>query len=112
MFMYFHVYIHTDKVSKPTISCQMNDGSSSDTPELQATLMCSADSRRPQSLMKFEWISNGNVQPGPKLTIPLRDKQDDEVYSCRVSNPLTQETANFIAKDCYPGKSSLGYQLY
>uniref|UniRef100_A0A3Q3M5T2 CD58 molecule n=1 Tax=Mastacembelus armatus TaxID=205130 RepID=A0A3Q3M5T2_9TELE len=93
-----------DRVPKPTISCETHNGSSSNTDGAQATLMCSVESKEPQSLMKFEWISRGNVQPGPELTIHLKDKHDDEEYSCRVSNPLTLETSTFIAKDCYPGK--------
>ncbi|CAK6953972.1 CD48 antigen-like [Scomber scombrus] len=82
-----------DKVAKPTISCQMINVT-------QATLMCSAKSSLPQSLMKIEWSSHGIVRPGPNLTISLGD--DDEVYSCDVSNPLTKDTATFTAMDCYP----------
>ncbi|XP_026152155.1 serine-aspartate repeat-containing protein F isoform X6 [Mastacembelus armatus] len=95
-----------DRVPKPTISCETHNGSSSNTDGAQATLMCSVESKEPQSLMKFEWISRGNVQPGPELTIHLKDKHDDEEYSCRVSNPLTLETSTFIAKDCYPDETS------
>ncbi|XP_038570813.1 uncharacterized protein LOC119900125 isoform X4 [Micropterus salmoides] len=78
----------------------MEDGSSS------ATLVCSAEFRQPQSLMKLEWDSHGHVQPGPNFTISLGDKHDDEIYTCRVSNPLSNETATYTAKDCYPDKSS------
>ncbi|XP_037646546.1 hepatocyte cell adhesion molecule-like isoform X4 [Sebastes umbrosus] len=92
-----------DEVAKPTISCEMNNGSSS---KSSAQLECSSESRRPQSLTKFEWSTRGNVKPGPKLTISLGDERDDEVYSCIVSNPLSNETATFTAKDCYPEKSS------
>ncbi|XP_038576573.1 uncharacterized protein LOC119904172 isoform X5 [Micropterus salmoides] len=74
----------------------MEDGSSS------ATLVCSAEFRQPQSLMKLEWDSHGHVQPGPNFTISLGDKHDDEIYTCRVSNPLSNETATYTAKDCYP----------
>ncbi|XP_044073446.1 protein starmaker-like [Siniperca chuatsi] len=93
-----------DKVAKPNISCEMNDGSSSN---ISGKLLCSAEPRTPQSLMKFEWISHGNVQLGPELIISLGNKHDDEVYSCRVSNHLSSETAIFMAKDCYPDKSSV-----
>ncbi|XP_035533166.1 uncharacterized protein LOC118339567, partial [Morone saxatilis] len=90
-----------DKVANPTISCKMNNGSI-----ISGTLMCSAEPRHPPSLMKFEWSSSGDVQPGPQLTINLGEKLDDEVYTCSVSNPLSKETATFTAKDCYPDKSS------
>uniref|UniRef100_A0A671WBE5 Ig-like domain-containing protein n=1 Tax=Sparus aurata TaxID=8175 RepID=A0A671WBE5_SPAAU len=93
-----------DRVAKPTISCEMNDGGGFNK---SGMLLCSAEPRQPQSLMRFEWQSNGNVQPGTKLTISLGDEYDDEVYSCRVSNPLSEETATFTAKDCYPENSSV-----
>ncbi|XP_073329208.1 uncharacterized protein [Pagrus major] len=93
-----------DKVAKPTISCEMNDGGGSNK---SGTLLCSVEPRQPQSSMWFEWQSHGNVQPGPQLTISLGDKYDDEVYSCRVSNPLSEETATFTAKDCYPENNSV-----
>uniref|UniRef100_A0A3Q1IAH8 Ig-like domain-containing protein n=1 Tax=Anabas testudineus TaxID=64144 RepID=A0A3Q1IAH8_ANATE len=92
-----------DKVPKPTISCQRDNDSSSTTHGNQATLSCSAESRQPQYL-QYEWISHGTVQPGQKLTITLND--DNEEYSCRVSNPLTSETTKFTAKDCNSDKSS------
>ncbi|XP_076603881.1 uncharacterized protein LOC143330967 isoform X2 [Chaetodon auriga] len=85
-----------ENVAKPTISCKMNDDGES------GTLACSAEPRQPQSLMKFEWSSHGNVLPGPQLIIPLGQKHDDEEYSCHVSNPLSNETATFTAKHCYP----------
>ncbi|XP_026231623.1 surface protein-like [Anabas testudineus] len=92
-----------DKVPKPTISCQRDNDSSSTTHGNQATLSCSAESRQPQYL-QYEWISHGTVQPGQKLTITLND--DNEEYSCRVSNPLTSETTKFTAKDCNSDESS------
>ncbi|XP_040912613.1 lymphocyte function-associated antigen 3 isoform X1 [Toxotes jaculatrix] len=92
-----------DKVTNPTISCDMTDGKS-DEHGTKATLMCSANPTRPQSLMKLEWV--GNVQSGPNLTITLEGEDDDKKYTCRVSNPLTSATATFIAKDCYSGGSS------
>eukprot|EP00064_Thunnus_orientalis_P003365 superscaffoldBa00000271_g3374 len=86
----------------------MIDGSGSDKLGIQATLMCSAEPSHPQSLMKLEWSSRPGqpVQPGPNITISLGDGYDDEEYSCSVSNPLSKERATFIAKDCYPDKSS------
>ncbi|XP_074514249.1 lymphocyte function-associated antigen 3-like [Sebastes fasciatus] len=99
----FHKLEVIDTVAEPTISCKMNDGSSSNS---SAELECSSESIRPQPLTKFKWSTRGNVQPGPKLTISLGDERDDEVYSCSVSNPLSNKTATFTAKDCYPDKSS------
>lgn len=75
-------------------------------------LVCSAELKQPQLRMEFEWISQGNVHHGPRLTVFLGDKFDVEEYSCRVSNPLSSETATFIAKDCYAGKILLKYQLH
>uniref|UniRef100_UPI0037E8A9D6 nucleolar and coiled-body phosphoprotein 1-like isoform X2 n=1 Tax=Semicossyphus pulcher TaxID=241346 RepID=UPI0037E8A9D6 len=90
-----------DKVAMPTISCEMNDASG-----IQATLVCSAEPRPPQSPLKFEWRSRGKPHPRPNYTISLGDKHDEEVYSCSVSNPLSNETATFTAKECYPDSSS------
>nr|XP_046259814.1 dentin sialophosphoprotein-like isoform X8 [Scatophagus argus] len=92
-----------DKVAKPTISCHMNNGTSS---HISGTLLCAAEPRRPQNLMKFEWSSKGKVQPGPQLVISLGGEYDDEVHICRVSNPLSTETATFTSKDCYPAVKS------
>jgi len=97
--------VHVDKVPEPTITCEMNKGSSSDESGNQATLTCSAELRQSPSLTKFEWSSNGNVQSGRNLTISPGDEHDNEVYSCTVSNPLTKESAVFTAKECYPGKT-------
>ncbi|KAK2839876.1 hypothetical protein Q5P01_013616 [Channa striata] len=93
-----------DKVTKPTITCEMSNSSTSNTDGNQATLNCFAESRQPPPL-KFEWISNGETVPGPKLEITLGRAYDNEEYKCVVSNPLTNETATFTAKDCYPDKS-------
>ncbi|XP_036966454.1 dentin sialophosphoprotein-like isoform X3 [Acanthopagrus latus] len=93
-----------DRVAKPNISCEMNDGSGSNK---SGTLLCSAEPRQPRSLMKFEWRSRGKVQPGTNLTISLGDEYDDEEYSCRVQNPLSEETTSFIAKHCYPENNSV-----
>ncbi|XP_056245278.1 fibrous sheath CABYR-binding protein-like isoform X2 [Seriola aureovittata] len=90
------------KVPKPTVSCDMNNGSLN-TDGTQATLTCSAD---PQSLMSYEWDSQGIKLPGPKLTISLGDEHDDKMYTCTVRNRLTIETTTFTAKDCYSEESS------
>ncbi|XP_061749299.1 SLAM family member 9-like isoform X3 [Nerophis ophidion] len=87
-----------DKVSKPNISCEMSDTK-------QATLVCSTESKHPH-LLKLKWSSPGKEQTGPNLTITVRNEDDDQVYRCDVSNPLTNETASFTAKDCFPGKRS------
>ncbi|XP_061749318.1 SLAM family member 5-like isoform X8 [Nerophis ophidion] len=83
-----------DKVSKPNISCEMSDTK-------QATLVCSTESKHPH-LLKLKWSSPGKEQTGPNLTITVRNEDDDQVYRCDVSNPLTNETASFTAKDCFP----------
>ncbi|XP_027132624.1 lymphocyte function-associated antigen 3 isoform X3 [Larimichthys crocea] len=94
-----------DTVPKPTISCKMNNDSSS---KKSGTLECSADYKHSQtrSLLKFEWGSHGNVQPGPQLTISLGHEHDGHEYICNVSNPKSSETTTFTAKDCYPDESS------
>ncbi|XP_069010065.1 nucleolar protein dao-5-like isoform X2 [Embiotoca jacksoni] len=92
-----------DKVATPTISCEMNNDESGN----QATLTCSAEPSRPQSSMKFEWRSHGNVKPGQNLTISLGKEHDDELHNCTVSNRLTKDSAAFTAKDCYTGQSSI-----
>ncbi|KAK2839875.1 hypothetical protein Q5P01_013615 [Channa striata] len=95
-----------DKVTKPTVSCKMSNSGTSNTDGNQAMLNCFAESRQPPPL-KFEYlISNGETVPGPKLEITLGGAYDNEEYKCVVSNPLTNETATFTAKDCYPDKSS------
>uniref|UniRef100_A0A1A8JG59 CD48 molecule n=1 Tax=Nothobranchius kuhntae TaxID=321403 RepID=A0A1A8JG59_NOTKU len=66
--------------------------------------MCSAESKQSQSLLEFEWSSDGNKQVGQKLIIPLGDVHDKQVYNCTVSNPLTTESATFTAKECYSDK--------
>ncbi|KAM9710308.1 lymphocyte function-associated antigen 3-like [Menidia menidia] len=95
-----------DRVPKPIITCEMNRGSSSDGSEHQASLTCSAEERQSQSLLKFEWSSNGNVQSGRNLTISLGNEHDKVVYTCNVSNPLTTESAEFTAEECYPDEGS------
>lgn len=104
---YFELEV-IDRVAKPNISCKMNNGSSSsDRSGNEATLMCSADSSKPQSL-KFEWSQHGKTNPGPILKILLGKYYDDEVYSCTVSNRLSNEIATFTAKDCYLVNRSAG----
>nr|XP_043880731.1 myb-like protein X isoform X9 [Solea senegalensis] len=89
-----------DRVAKPTISCNMSNGSSN-THGTQATLTCSAEPTHPRSILKYEWQSRGNVLPGPKLTINLEDEDADQIHTCVVSNPLTNEKATFTSKSCY-----------
>ncbi|XP_061922394.1 SLAM family member 9-like isoform X1 [Entelurus aequoreus] len=93
-----------DKVSKPNISCEMSDTK-------QATLVCSTESKHPH-LLKFKWSSPGKEQTGPNLKITVRNEDDDQVYRCDVSNPLTNETASFTAKDCFLGKRSDGQLIF
>ncbi|KAF3694785.1 CD48 antigen BCM1 surface antigen BLAST-1 MRC OX-45 surface antigen SLAM family member 2 [Channa argus] len=100
-----------DNVAKPTISCQMNESSSSNTHGNEATLNCFVESRQPLSLLKFEWIIDGNIQPGPKLAITLGGAHDNEEYKCRVSNPLSSEMATFTTKDCYADKPNVAVIL-
>lgn len=97
-----------DRVAKPTVSCDMNNGNSSIKSGNHATLRCSAEARLSPSLMKFEWNSHGKTQLGENLIIPLGDGHDDEVYDCTVSNPLTKESTTFTAKECYPDGGSAG----
>lgn len=98
-FLYLCMYI--DRVTKPTITCNMSDGSSSDKSRSEATLKCSA--KTSQSL-NYEWSQPGKIQPGQILMISLGTEHDDKVYSCTASNQLSKEIATFTAKDCYPGK--------
>ncbi|TWW80910.1 hypothetical protein D4764_01G0007250 [Takifugu flavidus] len=93
-YSYYYTLQVIDKVAKPTITCETNSSKSSNIPGL---LTCSA----PQSDIEYEWFFYGNTQPGPQLRIFLDNKHDERVYSCRVSNPLSNETAEFTAKDCY-----------
>ncbi|XP_056284429.1 uncharacterized protein LOC130202719 isoform X2 [Pseudoliparis swirei] len=99
----FHKLEVIDLVPKPTISCEVIDGGSSN---VSGELLCSAEPRRPQAVVTFEWRTRGDVRPGPRLHISLGDAYDDEVYRCNVSNLLSSEEATFPAKDCYPDESS------
>ncbi|XP_019207980.1 protein IWS1 homolog [Oreochromis niloticus] len=94
-----------DRVTKPTITCNMSDGSSSDKSGSEATLMCFAD---PSQSLNYEWSQPGKIQPGQILTIPLGTEHDDKVYNCTASNRLSKEIATFTAKDCYPVGASAG----
>lgn len=102
---FFTLCLISDKVAKPTISCTISNADISDKSRGQANLTCSTSS----SLVKFKWSYNANVNLGPQLVITLGDEHDDLMYNCTVSNPLTQESAMFIAKECYPGKTSALY---
>ncbi|XP_075870672.1 SLAM family member 5-like [Nelusetta ayraudi] len=83
-----------EKVVKPAITCEINNSSSN----LSAVLLCSVG--QPRSPLMFEWSSDRNVQSGETLTIFLGGELDERQYTCRVSNPVSQETATFTAKDC------------
>ncbi|XP_076025968.1 uncharacterized protein LOC143015783 isoform X4 [Genypterus blacodes] len=101
-----HKVVVLDEVSKPTISCAMMDVSHSNRSKPNATLLCSFDLGRRPSVMKFEWESHGATKARPELNISLAGRQDESVYTCRVSNPLSTKTATFTAKDCYQDESS------
>ncbi|XP_056880786.1 uncharacterized protein LOC130521174 isoform X2 [Takifugu flavidus] len=98
-YFYYYTLQVIDKVAKPTITCETNSSKSSN---LSGLLTCSA----PQPDIEYEWFFYGNTQPGPQLRIFLDNKHDERVYSCRVSNPLSNETAEFTAKDCYSGRDN------
>lgn len=93
------LYFHTEKVAKPTITCQMIPGSNS-----SAVLQCIEDLNQPPSPLQFIWISGEKVQPGTRLTISLGGKLDEHQYTCQVSNFLSQENATFTAKHCNEGR--------
>ncbi|XP_041858423.1 nucleolar protein dao-5-like isoform X4 [Melanotaenia boesemani] len=95
-----------DKVAKPNVTCEMHKDGGSDESGKHATLTCSVESRQFQSLMTFEWSSNGNVQRGQNLTISVGDGHDSEEHTCTVSNPLTRASTVFTAKECNPVKEN------
>lgn len=88
-----------DKVTKPTIRCETN---ATDSSNISGLLTCSVA----QPDVGYEWLFDGNTQPGQQLGIFLGSKRDARVYSCRVSNPLSNETAEFAAQDCFSGRIS------
>ncbi|XP_027878241.1 uncharacterized protein LOC114147804 isoform X1 [Xiphophorus couchianus] len=90
-----------DKVTKPTISCEINNASTSESPG-KATLLCSLPSHSDQSSLRFQWSTNAKIHLGHMLKISLGGEFDDRQYNCTVNNPLTQDSAVFFAKDCYP----------
>ncbi|KAK0155925.1 Lymphocyte function-associated antigen 3 [Merluccius polli] len=98
-----------EKVAVPTISCVLNgtDGSGGkpDEPRTLATLTCSAEG--PPSLITYRWTLLKGVLDGRGLLVPLVGKQDETVYTCQVNNPVSQEKREFVAKDCYPGKTRI-----
>lgn len=93
------------KVELLAISCEMDEGSSSEKSKNTATLLCSAKPQKPESLMKIEWNSQGILHHGPKLPITLGDQGDEVEHICSVSNPLSSEMASITAKECYNGKN-------
>lgn len=104
-----NLFIYSDNVAQPTISCVMNHGNDSNKSEPRATLLCSSDLGHRPSVMKFDWGSLGESQGGRELNISLQGRHDDSVYTCRVSNPLSAKNATFTAKDCYQGNVALGW---
>ncbi|XP_032423771.1 COPII coat assembly protein sec16-like isoform X2 [Xiphophorus hellerii] len=90
-----------DKVTKPTISCEINNASTSESPG-KATLLCSLPSHSDQSSLRFQWSTNANIHLGHMMKISLGGEFDDRQYNCTVNNPLSQDSAVFFAKDCYP----------
>ncbi|CAL8345116.1 unnamed protein product [Boreogadus saida] len=98
-----------EKVATPTISCLINGtvvggggGGESDPPRrTRADLRCSAEG--PPSLIALAWTPvDGVTTKGAGLTVALAGDQDDTVYTCLASNPVSQEMGTFVAKDCYP----------
>ncbi|XP_068507800.1 muscle M-line assembly protein unc-89 isoform X2 [Syngnathus scovelli] len=92
-----------DKVDQPDISCVLTSPN-------RVLLVCSTESKHPD-LLEFKWRANGKEHSGPNLQINVRGKHDDRVYRCDVSNPLTKETANFTAGDCFLASQDLKYAL-
>ncbi|XP_014904451.1 uncharacterized protein LOC106957575 [Poecilia latipinna] len=90
-----------DKVTKPTISCEINNASTSESTG-KATLLCSLPTHSDQSSLEFQWSTNGQINRGHMLKISLGGEVDDHQYNCTVKNQLTEESAVFTAKDCYP----------
>lgn len=96
--------LHTENVSKPSITCQNISSSSSS--NQSAVLLCSVDPNRPQSPLMFEWSSEGNAHTGEALTIFLGGELDERQYTCQVSNPVSHEAATFTARNCKTGRIS------
>ena len=96
-------------MATPTISCLINGtvsgvGGESDPPRTRAVLTCSAEG--PPSLIVLAWTPvDGVATKGAGLTVALAGDQDDTVYTCLASNPVSQEMGTFVAKDCYPGEA-------
>ncbi|XP_015255960.1 PREDICTED: signaling lymphocytic activation molecule [Cyprinodon variegatus] len=101
-----------DKVAKPEISCKIINATSPDKSGSKATLTCSSKSHDPQSLLTFQWSSATNSHHVPEIIISLGDVNDDHIYNCTVSNPLSKESAVFQAKDCYPASCSPDRSIY
>uniref|UniRef100_H2MU92 Ig-like domain-containing protein n=1 Tax=Oryzias latipes TaxID=8090 RepID=H2MU92_ORYLA len=88
-----------DPVPKPSISCKINAGGN-------ATLTCSAEVKGPYTKLEFSWTPPGNEKSSSSLEIKLGDKQDSQVYECKVKTQLSEEVSSFTAKDCYTGETS------
>ncbi|XP_023806540.1 proteoglycan 4-like isoform X7 [Oryzias latipes] len=90
-----------DPVPKPSISCKINAGGN-------ATLTCSAEVKGPYTKLEFSWTPPGNEKSSSSLEIKLGDKQDSQVYECKVKTQLSEEVSSFTAKDCYTEETSAG----
>ncbi|XP_056436105.1 kelch-like protein 6 isoform X1 [Gadus chalcogrammus] len=106
-----HEVVVIEKVATPTISCLINGTvggvGESDPPRTRADLWCSAEG--PPSLIALAWTPVGGVATkGAGLTVALAGDQDDTVYTCLASNPVSQEMGTFVAKDCYPDSFPTG----
>lgn len=99
--------LFVDKVAVPTITCLINGtdngGGDESDPRSLAELRCSAEG--PPSLVTYDWMLVSGVRGGAALAVALRGEQDDTVYKCRATNPVSEETGTFVAKDCYPGEA-------
>ncbi|CAL8369667.1 unnamed protein product [Arctogadus glacialis] len=108
-----HEVVVIEKVATPTISCLINGtvgggvGGESDPPRTRGVLRCSAEG--PPSLITYAWTPlDGVATKGAGLTVALAGEQDDTVYTCLASNPVSQEMGTFVAKDCYPDSFPTG----
>lgn len=102
--------LYTEKVTKPTITCEINNSSSSSSSAIEsAVLLCAVGPSQRYSPTTIEWRFEKNTQPGEALPINLGGDLDERQYTCKVSNPLSYETATFTAKDCRTGRILPGF---
>ncbi|XP_056145808.1 uncharacterized protein LOC130121002 [Lampris incognitus] len=96
-----------DQVAEPTISCVFRDSRSPNTSDTEARLVCSAEPRGAPAPMEFSWRLPGGSRPGPELPVSIQGEDDDTVYICVVSNPLSNKTATYRVKNCYAAEGAL-----